>query len=335
LQPIGTIGGMKTLTTAIAVLALVASAGAAPSGLRVAAAIPVGKHPGGLALAAGSLWVTEDVDNAVTRVDPATGAVTGTVRLRGANFPDPTFAVAGGGALWVAARTTGTLSRVDPRAGKLVATLKVPSAVDDLLFADGSLWVASFDPNRCAGDRCFSRLTRIDPRTNVVSAAFDVDSPVGLAYGYGSLWVVNHRTARISRLDPRTGMATATIGVRLPGEGLFEGPEQVAAGLGGVWVTQPDVVTRIDPRTNKVVARIRFPRGSEPATFALGPDALWVVGVRQIFRIDPRTNRILASARVGKHTGNDYRGLRRMLVDGSTLWLADGDADTVDRIDVG
>jgi streptogramin lyase len=335
LQPIATIAGMKTLTTAIAALALVASAGAAPSGLTVAKAIPVGKHPAGLALAAGSLWVTEDVDNAVARVDPATGAVTGTVRLRGADFPDPSFAVAGGDSLWVAARTTGTLSRVDPRTGKLVSTLKVPPVVDDLLFADGSLWVASFDPYRCAGDRCFARLTRIDPRTNAVSAVFDVDSPVGLAFGYGSLWVVNHRTARISRLDPRTGKATATIGVRLPGEGLFEGPEQVAAGLGGVWVTQPDVVTRIDPRTNRVVARIRFPRNSEPATFALGPDALWIVGPKQIFRIDPGTDRIVASARIGTHAGSDYRGLRRMLVDGSRLWLADGDADTVDRIDLG
>jgi DNA-binding beta-propeller fold protein YncE len=326
---------MKTLTTVLSALALVASAGAAPGGLTVAKAIPVGKHPGGLALAAGSLWVTEDVDNTVTRVDPATGAVTGTVRLHGANFPDPSLAVTGAGSLWVAARTTGTLSRVDPRTGKLLATLKAPPVVDDLLFADGSLWVASFDPYRCSGDRCFSRLTRIDPRTNGVGAALDVDSPVGLAFGYGSLWVVNHRTARISRLDPRTGEATATIDVRMPGEGLFEGPEQVAAGLGGVWVTQPDVVTRIDPRTNKVVARIRFPRNSEPGTFALGPDALWVVGPRQIFRIDPGTNRIVASARIGKHAGSDYRGLRRMLVDGSTLWLTDGDADTVDRIDAG
>jgi DNA-binding beta-propeller fold protein YncE len=326
---------VKTLATAIATLALAVPAGASPGALSVAKAIPVGKHPAGVALAAGSLWVTNDVDNSVSRVDPRAGAVTKTIRLRGANFPDPSLAVAGGGALWVVARTTGTLSRIDPSSGKLVATLKVASVVDDLLFADGSLWIASFDPYRCSGDRCFSRLTRIDPGTNAVSGAFDVYSPTGLAFGYGSLWVVNHRTAKVSRLDPRTGKRTATIDVKLPGEGLFEGPEQVAAGLGGVWVTQPDVVTRIDPRTNRVVARIRFPRNSEPATFALGPDALWVVGPKQIFRIDPATNRVVASARIGRHAGSDYRGLRGMVVDGTTLWLADGDADTVDRIDVG
>ena len=110
---------------------------------------PGRQAPRGRRRAAGALWVTNDVDNSVSRVDPATNAVTATVRLRGRDFPDPSIAVAGGGSLWVAARTTGTISRIDPVTGTLVATFAAPKVVDDILVADGSLWVASFDPYRC------------------------------------------------------------------------------------------------------------------------------------------------------------------------------------------
>ena len=68
------------------------------------------------------------------------------------------------------------------------------------------------------------------------------------------------------------------------------------------------------------------------STLAVGAGSIWAVGPKQIFRIDPRTNRVIASARIGKHVGSDYRGLRRMAVDGDALWVTDGDADTVDRI---
>jgi streptogramin lyase len=326
---------MRRILAALALLAAAASpAAGAPGALVVGKAIPVGKHPAGVAVAAGSVWVTNDVDNTVSQVDPATGAVVRTVRLHGRDFPDPSVAVVGGGSVWVAAPTTGTISRIDPKTGALLATLSAPAAVDDVLVADGSLWVASFDPYRCSGNRCFSRLTRISTRTNLVTARLDVDTPTGLAAGDGSLWIVNHRAARVTRLDPRTGKAVAVIDVKLPHEGTFEGPEQVVAGLGGVWVTQPaeDVVTRIDPGTNRVAARIRLPHGSEPVTLAVGAGSIWAVGPKEVFRIDPATNSVTASARIGKHAGSDYRGLRRLAVDGDTVWVTDGDADTLDRI---
>jgi DNA-binding beta-propeller fold protein YncE len=126
----------------------------------------------------------------------------------------------------------------------------------------------------------------------------------------------------------------ATIDVRLPHEGTFEGPTAVAVGLGGVWVSQPvqGVVTRIDPRTDKVIAHIHIPPSPGWGTLAVGAGSIWAGWAKQIFRIDPKTNRIIASARIGKHVGTDYRGLRRIMVDGNTLWVTDGDADTVDRI---
>ena len=52
----------------------------------------------------------------------------------------------------------------------------------------------------------------------------------------------------------------------------------VATGAGAVWAANRadrDVV-RIDPRTNKVVARIPFPTGTEPRSINVTGDAVWV-----------------------------------------------------------
>lgn len=297
-------------------------------------AITTGKHPSGLVVAAGSLWVTNDVDNTVSQIDLATNTVTRTIALHGRAYPDPSYATFDGSAVWVVARTTGTVSRIDALSGRVTAMTEVPGLALGIAVVDGAVWVPSFDPYRCSDNRCFSRLTRLDAHTARVTGRYDVDSPTGIAFGYGSLWIVDHRSARVTRFDPEHTRAVAMISVRLGKEGVFEGPEQVVAGLGGVWVSHPgdDVVTRIAPVRNKVVARVRFPRNSEPLRLAIGAGSVWAVGAKRIFRIDPATNRIVASTVVGKHLGSDYRGLRSMVVAGSGVWVTDGDADTVDLV---
>src|SRR5262249_20780936 len=115
------LGQMRRILVTLALLAAASPAAGAPGALVVRKAITVGKHPAGVAVAAGSVWVTNDVDNTVSQVDPATGAVVRTVRLHGRDFPDPSVAVVGGGSVWVAAPTTGTISRIDPKTGALLA----------------------------------------------------------------------------------------------------------------------------------------------------------------------------------------------------------------------
>jgi len=316
-------------------VALVTAGGSAGS-LVVGSTTPVGKHPAGVAIAAGSVWVTNDVDNTVSRIDPVAGKVTATVALRGRPYPDPKVVAVSDGQLWVVAPTTGTVSRIDPQTGGLVATLTVPASAGGIAAEGTTVWVTSFDPYRCRANRCFSRLTRIDTRSNRVTGTFDVDAATGIAAAYGSLWIVNHRGWAVTRFDPRRSKVTATISVRIGREGTFDGPQKVAAGFGAVWVSHPvqDLITRIDPHSNKVVARVRFPRSSEPNELTIGAGSLWAVGPKQIFRIDPRTDRIVEAVRIGRHPDGDYRGLRSLAVSGRTLWVTDGDADTVDRIEL-
>jgi YVTN family beta-propeller protein len=328
---------MRTLFLALAlVAATVGLARAATGSFAVAAAVPVGKHPAGVAVSGGMLWVTNDVDNTVSRIDLTTDRVTATVPLGGKGYPDPALTATSEGTLWVAAPSTGTISRIDTQTGKVTATLTVPTRVDGVSVVGDSVWITSFDPYRCSSNRCFSRLTRISTLSASVTGKFSIGSPVGITFGFGSLWIVNHREMTVTRFNPATGKVVKKLSVRIRNAGTFEGPEQVAAGLGSVWVSQPaqNIVTRIDPRSDRITARIKFPRSATPFTFAIGARSLWVLGPKSIFRVDPRTNRIADSARIGKHAGSDYRGLRSIAVVDHSLWVTDGDADTVDRIDI-
>lgn len=66
--------------------------------------------------------------------------------------------------------------------------------------------------------------------------------------------------------------------------------------------TGQNLVSRIDPRTNQVVARI--PVGPSPRFMALSDAALWVLnqGDGTVSRVDPLTNRVVATIDVG-HPG--------------------------------
>ena len=67
-------------------------------------------------------------------------------------------------------------------------------------------------------------------------------------------------------------------------------PRELTVGLGFVWVANNDdnSVTRIDPRTGKVVGTA-IPVGKDPLGIAAGSDSVWVVnhGDDTVTRIEP------------------------------------------------
>jgi virginiamycin B lyase len=76
----------------------------------------------------------------------------------------------------------------------------------------------------------------------------------------------------------------------------------VAFGGGSVWVSleADGAVARVNPRTNRVVARIRG--FGDPNGLVYANRALWVSDLSRgrVMRVDPRTNRITARIRVPK-----------------------------------
>jgi len=73
-------------------------------------------------------------------------------------------------------------------------------------------------------------------------------------------------------------------------------PFDIAASSDGVWITgyYDDQLVRIDPATNQLVARLTLPDGA--AGIAASDQAVWVTSsiAGQVSRIDPATNRVVA-----------------------------------------
>jgi streptogramin lyase len=121
---------------------------------------------------------------------------------------------------------------------------------------------------------------------------------------------------------PSAGTVTATIQVS-QSEDLYPS----AADDTSIWLQDDDAgtLTRIDPHTNKVVARIHLP----PPYCCIGasPGAVWVVSGHQnlLARIDPHTNRIVANIQVGPTPEGISYG------DGS-LWVCNHDSSATGLI---
>ncbi|HEY5985948.1 MAG TPA: hypothetical protein VIV12_06115 [Streptosporangiaceae bacterium] len=73
--------------------------------------------------------------------------------------------------------------------------------------------------------------------------------------------------------------------------GVGRGVAAVAVGEGGVWALRGSSVVRVDPRANRVTARIRVATAADfwDGRFALGAGALWVGAGEGTVRVDART----------------------------------------------
>jgi DNA-binding beta-propeller fold protein YncE len=78
--------------------------------------IQVGNLPVAIAAGSGAVWVANEGDGTVDRIDPVTGDVTkGGIQVGGR----PDGIVAGAGAVWVANGEDGTVQRIDPATGQV------------------------------------------------------------------------------------------------------------------------------------------------------------------------------------------------------------------------
>ena len=139
-------------------------------------AIPVGDYPTALAGGTGDLWVTDNFDNAVYRVDPS-GAITASVTVG----RSPNSLAVGPDAVWVADADDDDVKRIDPNSATVVTTIHVGHRPSAVALSPGAVWVANQDDGT---------VSRIDERSNKVVKTIKVGgSPAGLAVAAGSLWV--------------------------------------------------------------------------------------------------------------------------------------------------
>jgi YVTN family beta-propeller protein len=140
--------------------------------------VSVGNSPSAIATGAGGVWVTDDVDNTVARIDPASAnAVTATTPVgRGPSALD-----VGAGAVWVANTQDDTVARIDPRTATVIDRTRVGRRPTGVAVGEGAVWVA----NSLSGT-----VSRIDPRSGRVEARIEIgEAPQGVTVAHGLVWV--------------------------------------------------------------------------------------------------------------------------------------------------
>ena len=161
----------------------------------------------------------------------------------------------------------------------------------------------------------------VDANGGRVGAAVSVGSPAGLAYGDGSVWVVNGTEGTVSRINPVTHAVVDQIPVGST-------PSAVAVTGQNVWVTDSGdaTVTRINAAANTVVQTTQV--GNVPIAIASGPSGVWVTnsGDDTVNRIDPLTGEVTRTVQVGGHPDG-------IAVGPDAVWVANGEDGTVTRID--
>ena len=239
--------------------------------LTVSDTTQVGTGYGVVVLDRESAWVRNDIDQTVSRVDRATGEVTDTVPL-GAGTGDMTIA---DGDLWAANSSGNSVTRIDGGSGEVLATIKVGLAPQGIATAAGDVWVANHR-GRPSGS-----VWRIDAQTNEVVARIPVGArefrsgPSWMAATGDALWVGVPNLEAVVRIDTHSSSVVASIPIR---DGGVCG--RLSADATAVWVASglcgDGALTRIDPRTNQVVARIGSPRWNSTFTQTTGSGTMWL-----------------------------------------------------------
>ena len=241
-----------------------------PKTSKIVESIAVGRNPGSIAATAETVWVVNETDGTLSRVDTGSNKVETIGRLPHVGIVTTDER----GYAYVSGFDDAFVSQVDPNTLQIVRRIRVKSKATGLAVGGGSLWVV---------DRPIGWVRRIDLATGKIASTIPVGAdPIFAAFGYGALWVVNSDDATVSVIRPGiSGTQTIPVTARALA---------VATGEHGVWVAdqRTAAVTRIDPDTHHVVDEIDGAARGSYLGVAAGGDAVWLTDPEhhEIIRID-------------------------------------------------
>jgi YVTN family beta-propeller protein len=178
--------------------------------------IAVGTGTNAVALDGRNVWLTNEVQSSLTRMDPGTLAAEMVVVGEA-----PVSLAIGDGSVWVANAVDRTIWRLDAATMTKTAEISLTDAPTAVALGFGRVWVTSY---------VGSSVVVIDAASNGRVATIPLDQgPRGIAAGQDGIWVAGSRNALL-KIDPTTLEVSGSVGLPGPGEGV--------AVLGSdVWVT--------------------------------------------------------------------------------------------------
>jgi streptogramin lyase len=153
--------------------------------------LPLGRDLADVAVAVDAVWVVDRAGDSVVRLDPST------MRMR-ARVPvgqDPAFVAVSPRAVWVANLGDRTLTRIDPRSNEAAgAPVSLGKELQDILTANGALWVAAAD----------GTVTRLEAATGkLVGSPISVGrAPLTLAWDRERIWVASASDQTVQAIIP-------------------------------------------------------------------------------------------------------------------------------------
>jgi YVTN family beta-propeller protein len=262
-----------------------------PAARTIAAEIPVGGRPSGIAVGEGFVWVGNSDDDTLLQLDPESRAVVNVIGL-GAQ---PSDVDVGEGSVWVLSTAAERLLRVDPSSGDVVASIPVPvrdAGGVQIEVGGGAAWVV-----RCIGG-FMAGLIRIDADTHAVTTDRRRHL-TAVAYGEEAFWGLEGVNADwIVRIDPRTSAVIERT--RLSGVGWGGRLAGIAVGGGALWSSshQGETLWKIDPLNGRLAAGV--PLGRRARGVVADEHSIWVLGSdATVLRIDPERARVVETIRLG------------------------------------
>lgn len=196
----------------------------------------------------------------------------------------------------------------------VTAAVETEGDTFDLTPAGDAVWVQVDPP--------VDALLRIDTRTGEVTAR--IEGAKTSSFDGRDLWVATGHS--LVRADPESG----EIRSEKPFKDAWAPFKDawITAGEGAVWAYDGARIVRVDPDTEKVVAKIAVPQcvnGREPEA---GSGSVWLAckdsGV--VIRIDPATNEVAKVIRTAK-------GAHHLAFGEGSVWVTNYESNTVSRID--
>ena len=234
---------------------------------------------GSLGAARNALWHADWRGGMVYRLDPASGAVTGSVAVS-----RPVGVVATDDVIWVGSEGASGLTRIDPTSLELLGAIDIRG---NFAVGAGSVWFAQRDRNR---------VLRLDAETATEEASItyppaaqpDPSKGAGGCFVGGELpdawwtWCFLERGASTPvRIDPQTNAASGWVSVG----GSVSGGVLVIDGVS--WFVLNDALVAVDGADHvKRIVRLGEGFGADNAIVFAG--ALWIPNemAREVVRID-------------------------------------------------
>ena len=175
---------------------------------------------------AGSVWVASDGAGRISRIDPATNAVTATIAVDPATY----YLAFGFDALWAVSSKQRSIQKIDPATNAVVKKTMLGKQPGFLAAGEGAVWVQE------QGD---GTVARIDPRSGEVSGRVKVGKSLlygDIDTGGGAVWLRTTDDQTFVMIDPRSMAILKRVGKNAGSGALRYTPS-------GVWTTAHDLHT--------------------------------------------------------------------------------------------